>query len=221
MGLEAQFYLLFPVLVWGWNRYRWRALWAAVFASVFYRAGVDAVLGNQPGPERFLWTITFLGRWMQFVTGMMVSYLLVSLSSPAVERIVRWRYGFLAAGGGLVWWGLDPVVAEVPWVPARDLLLSAGYGLLLLVLLMAPWRLKTVFSAGVLGWLGVFSYSFFLIHQPTAWYFMEWVRKRSGVSGAPQVLFGLSVGLVVTAAVAWVFAWIFEGAAVRRRLWVR
>lgn len=218
MGLEAQFYLTFPLLVWAWKRNRWGALWMTMALSVLYRAGVEWWLPPDAHEERFLWSITFVGRWMQFVVGMMVSALLASLRGSIRDRLGGRRLWLLVAGAAAVWAGLSPAMGAVREFPVRDLLLSFGYGLLLFALLVVPWRWRRIFAGGALAKLGVFSYSFFLIHQPTAWYFMELVRKRLGVSGPWQVAVGLSAGLLVTAAVSWAFAWVFEGAAVRARL---
>lgn len=218
MGLEAQFYLTFPVLVWAWKRHRWQALWITLTLSVVYRAVVEWCLPEGAHVERFLWSITFVGRWMQFVVGMMVSVLLASLSRPIRERLGRARLGLVLAGGIAVWAGLAPSLGSVRAFPLRDLLLSFGYGVLLFSLLAVPWKWRGIFSGGPLAKLGIFSYSFFLIHQPTVWYFMELVRKRLGILGVWHVAVGLSAGLLVTAAVSWVFAWLFEGAAVRSRL---
>lgn len=218
MGLEAQFYLAFPVLVWAWRNYSWYALWGSVFVSILYRIGVEWTLPESAAETRFLLSITFLGRWMQFVAGMLVSASLVSRGSQARNRSGRSRMVLLCLGAALIFAGLDSALGKVRWVPIRDVLLSAGYAVVLFSVLAVPWRWTKVLSRGVLANLGVFSYSFFLIHQPTAWYIMEFVRKFVGIEGKWQVGIGLSAGLLITGILAWAFAWIFEGASIRARL---
>jgi peptidoglycan/LPS O-acetylase OafA/YrhL len=74
----------------------------------------------------------------------------------------------------------------------------------------APNWFKTPLTLGPLPLLGRISYSFFLIHQPTSWYAMEFFRKKLGYSGAPLVLLGYTAGLLITILCSSVFYSIFE-----------
>ena len=82
LGLEAQFYAVFPVVVFGFRRYGLRFLFAMIGISVIYRVAVSILLPQILSPEDttqfdlryFLPTVFFLGRWMQFAAGMLAAY---------------------------------------------------------------------------------------------------------------------------------------------------
>jgi peptidoglycan/LPS O-acetylase OafA/YrhL len=80
LGLEAQFYLVFPVVIWGYRRYGIQIAAAMAAASVLYRVIAVALVGDRPWPVYFLFSVFFLGRWMQFAAGMVAAW-----------AVARWR----------------------------------------------------------------------------------------------------------------------------------
>lgn len=217
MGLEAQFYAVFPVVVWAWRKAGVKAIAAVCLISLLFRLYIGATMRSGDPIEHFLASITFIGRWIQFGAGMgaalMVRRLLDSSRPPNVLLGPTLILMGLACSGSAA---LD-VVSENYLMPWRDALLALGYSTAIVGLCVTPKEMKFFFLSGPLLFLGRISYSFFLIHQPTAWYLMELLRKKFGMSGIPHLFLGYTLGLAVCLVVAWIFYSVFEKPFVRRR----
>jgi len=210
MGLEAQFYAVFPLLVLAWRRFHVKAILGAGLLSLLFRVGAAIYMKDSDPLNGFLVSITFLGRWMQFAAGMAAA-LWVSGALRKKKPVGRVLWGGMALSSGILLVGaLADRFASSSVLPWRDLQLACGYGLLLCAVCSAPSWLKIPFTRGPLPSLGRISYSFFLIHQPTAWYLMELFRKKWGVSGLPQLALGYTVGTVITLVISSAFYRVFE-----------
>ena len=209
LGLEAQFYVIFPLAVFAYRREGVKVIWLMILGSALAR-----VVGGFLIPSfawRFVFSISAVGRWMEFGFGM--------VTALAVAKY--WREGrtnSAAAGNAQVAGALVLYVVGVycaaprpgPDVPFYELLLSAAFGLLIFALCTSRTPLASLFGSRVATWLGGISYSLYLIHQPTAWYLSELFKKKLHVSGPVDLVLLVTVGLAVVIAVAYPFYLIFE-----------
>lgn len=212
MGLEAQFYVVFPFLVFGWKKFGFRAIAYAALASLVFRICLSLFLSDSGSIESFLLSITFLGRWMQFAAGMASALWVRSRLERPAGTVLRIHWTVLVGAGlmlelaGLV----APALVTEGAIPLRDLFLSTGAAALLAGMCTTPSRFKVPLLRGALPYIGRISYSFFLIHQPTAWYAMEFFRKKLGFSREIQVFMGYTVGLLICTLSASMFHRFFE-----------
>jgi peptidoglycan/LPS O-acetylase OafA/YrhL len=216
LGLEAQFYVLFPLAVFGFRRWGVKVIWAMIIASVFIRILGGAFITSFDW--RFILSISALGRWMEFGYGM--------LTALAVARY--WREGREQGA----WLGTLQVIAAfllyvvaIHWaaprpssnVPVYEMLLSAAFALLTFALCTSRTPFARLFGSRVATWLGGISYSIYLIHQPTAWYLSEFFKKRLHVSGPADLALLVTIGIAIVIAAGYLFYLVFEKPGMARR----
>lgn len=183
MSLEMQLYLLFPLLLLAVNRWGWRALVVAIVVSVAFRVLVAVFVPGPEFPDEFLWAASGLGRLMEFAAGMLAAIIAFRMS----ERIRRPHVAVLIAIMIASY-----VVATVPIfqgtvLPVRELALAALFGSLIILALTVP-AVGRIFAWRPMAFIGYRAYSLFLIHQPTAWYASEFLKKFAGVDDGITLL---------------------------------
>ena len=209
LGLEAQFYLVFPLVIWAYAKYGIRVSAAMVVISVVYRV-VASKLTDPGWTPQFLVGIFFLGRWMEFALGMLAAY-----TVAAYRRKDRTRPGWegtLAITGGLGLYALatSPLVDSMWAFPARELLLGTAYAILMTALCITATPIRKLFASKPMVKLALFSYSLFLIHQPLAYYMSEMFKKVLHLGGEKRFLMLLTVGFAIIAGISYLFFLLFE-----------
>ncbi len=211
LGLEAQFYLTFPLVVFAFRRFGTRVFWAMIGISMLYRALADFVLSPQSsGAAQFLYSIFFLGRWMQFALGMAAAWLVAKhwkakqWRSPVAGSVA------IALCAALYALAVSSFASVLPRLPLRDLLLGLSYAGLIIALCVTKTPLRALFENKAMVGLGFISYSFFLIHQPTAWFFSEMMKKKLGVGGETLFYALCSAGFLVVLGISYLFFVVFE-----------
>jgi peptidoglycan/LPS O-acetylase OafA/YrhL len=157
-------------------------------------------------------SIFFLGRWMQFAAGMAAAWIVATHWHEGGKLRSAWA-GTLLFIGAIVLYILatTQILSGLPKaLPVRDLLLAASFAVGIIAICATQTPVRTVFSNRVAAGLGFFSYSIFLIHQPTAWYLSEMFKKKLKIDGLVDFALLLSVGLVIVCAIAYVFFLLFE-----------
>ena len=138
---EVQFYALYPVLLWCARRWGFGAVAVALL-------GCELAVASHPSPIPH----AFLNRYFEWYLGMLVA----ERTASGQQTTSRW----IAAAGlisGIV------MTSYTAWWPYRDVLLGIGFaGLVASVLPRRPQLL----ASAPLVWLGMISYSLYLVHVP-------------------------------------------------------
>jgi peptidoglycan/LPS O-acetylase OafA/YrhL len=153
LGVEVQFYLLFPLIAWFWRKTPWLVVlgFAASFAACLILAPISPKTPFFMTPFR-LW---------EFGLGFIAAKIALSRATPDATGLAPWLGATgLAAVAGLVFAPV-PETAH-PGFAALAVGCSTAavllFGLPGLVLRSAPGR--------GLAWLGDYSYSLYLVHYP-------------------------------------------------------
>ena len=196
LAVEAQFYLLLPVLalllakIVGATRSRARLLGGigVLIAGALAVRGVDIVLmdwlhaGTSHGFARefVLFTMGMQGKYLEvFMVGMLASAVyIISVEHDGMSRALRRRLGLVALWGALV-----IVLLAVPFIryggtifgPGQTwnagvliypLVVGVGYSTLLLAILWGSRPVRWLFEAPPTRFVGHISYSLYLWHDP-------------------------------------------------------
>lgn len=163
IGLEWQLYLFFPLLVWAFRKI---GGWTATALVLAVAVAIRATWRHIPTPLDTILRDGPLAYLMIFSTGMIAARLTVKrerlapnwvLVGGAVLALVVVRLG---SGNGLV----------------HDLAAACSAFLLLLAAADPSSRVSRFLSSPSLVWLGVFSYSLYLVHAPLL--HIAWVALR-------------------------------------------
>ncbi|MFF3563671.1 acyltransferase family protein [Streptomyces sp. NPDC002574] len=213
IGVEAELYLLFPLLLLVRRRFGAVTLAACVTLPVIARGLLAA--GASPA-EGTNWLAPHLAPVC--VAGMIGAGIVA-----APDRLRRLPWGWFAALAAVPVLGLGVVQGSVWtvnhyfWVdlavaPAMTMLLAA-------VATGRPALLVRLLSTRPVRSLGGFSYSLYLIHLPLVMAVIRRVAPRFVSPGLPTFWFTLLVALPVSVLGAWLFSRVFEIPFKRNRSW--
>ncbi|MEO0514401.1 MAG: acyltransferase [Planctomycetota bacterium] len=202
LNYEEQFYLVIALgLLFGRKlKMRW-FLGAVTAASVVWILGFGELCRG-----------IFFEYWPMFAVGLLVYYRL------CIAEEARWRRGVEALllamliGGVALWLG-PQTAGERGWGP--DLTMTAGMGLLLIVLRPVEKIWVERWPVRVMAKLGLMSYSLYLIHQSN----LMLMRRITGVvlpDATPSALV-MTAQLAGHIAVAVLFFWCFERPFLNRK----
>lgn len=213
LGLEMQFYLVFPLVVFLCRRQRLAVIAGMIVASIIFRTMVNILLPDQN--DQRLWTISFLGRWMEFAVGMAAA--IIAARYYRRGQLLRGWVGttaVVAAIGAyvLAWNGtIERLPAIVQLLPWQTMLISISCGLLIFAVTSTRTFIRRIFESKPVVKLGLMSYSFYLIHQTCAWFIAEFLRKRLHLENGPQIwLINSTLGLALVMVLAYPFYRVFE-----------
>lgn len=153
IGLEWQLYLFFPLLVWAFRRSNG---WVATIATLVVATIIRASWRQLPVPWNTVMRDGPLAYLMIFAAGMVAAALTVKRVRPAPSWL-------LGTGGALCLLGVRFSSGNGL---AHDLLAATAAFLVLLAAADPMGRLSRFLSTPWLVWLGVFSYSIYLVHAP-------------------------------------------------------
>ncbi|MFJ9374338.1 acyltransferase family protein [Streptomyces sp. NPDC101455] len=213
IGVEAELYLLFPLVLLVRRRFGAAAAVACVTLPVIVRGllatGANPVEGDN-------WLAPHLAP--VFVAGVVGAGVVV-----ASERVRRLPWGWFAVLAALpvlalgfiqgsVWTVNHYFWVDLAIAPAMTMLIAA-------VATGQPAFLVRLLTARPLQVLGDASYSLYLIHLPIVLVVIRRVAPRFVAPGMPTFCFTLLLGLPVSVLTAWLFSRIFELPFKRNRSW--
>ncbi|MEV6538596.1 acyltransferase [Streptomyces sp. NPDC051665] len=213
IGVEAELYLLFPLVLLVRRRFSAAAAVACVTLPVIVRGllatGANPVEGDN-------WLAPHLAP--VFVAGVVGAGIVV-----ASERVRRLPWGWFAVLAALpvlalgfiqgsVWTVNHYFWIDLAIAPAMTMLIAA-------VATGQPAFLVRLLTARPLRILGDASYSLYLIHLPIVLVVIRRVAPHVVAPGLPTFCFTLLLGLPVSVSAAWLFSRIFELPFKRNRSW--
>lgn len=201
IAVEAQLYIVFPLLVAGllWVG---RLIWLALLTI-----GVALALPFVP-LKSYIWYVPL------FVLGMALAHMAYR---PAPR--LGTRYKWFAAIGAI------SLVAAIFWAgqrwysPVADMFIGIATACLLYAGLVAPWSLPArFFGLKFLAGVGIFSYSLYLLHPPIQ-QVMYYFKPAWATGPENEMLYMATVALPVMLVVSYLFYRLFERPfmTVRRR----
>jgi peptidoglycan/LPS O-acetylase OafA/YrhL len=213
IAVEAELYLLFPLLL--FVRRRWSA--TVLVAGVTLPVIAYGLMAADANPVEG-------GNWLAphlapvFVAGMAGAGIVVA--SDGVRRLPWGWFTGLAATPvlalvliqGRVWTVTHYFWVDLAIAPAMTMLIAA-------VATGRPVFLVRFLTARPIRRLGDFSYSLYLIHLPIVMTVLHRVAPRFVSPGLPTFWFLLCVALPLSVVSAWVFSQIFEVPFKRNRSW--
>ncbi|MFG2970616.1 MULTISPECIES: acyltransferase family protein [unclassified Streptomyces] len=213
IGVEAELYLLFPLLL--FLRRRRGAVVLAVCVTLPVAAG--GLLAAHANPvEGDNWLAPHLAP--VFAAGVIGAGIVT-----ASDRVRRLPWGWLAALAALPVLALGIVRGSV-WTVDHyfwiDLAIAPAMTMLLAAVATGrPAVLVRLLTARPVHRLGGFSYSLYLIHLPIVLAVIRRVAPHFVARGLPTFCFTLAVALPVSVLGAWLFAKVFETPFKRNRSW--
>lgn len=212
LGPEAQFYLVFPLFVLGFRRWKGRFLFSLIAVSLGYRLLATVLFGNKLWLTQFLISVFGPGRWMQFALGMLAALITIRYTRQK-KMLSGWRGIELLFGAGFL---IILVISQednqsLPLFPLRDTLLAVGWALVVVALCNSAITLRPSSRASkLLVWLGTISYSIFLIHMPLTYYASVLLQNVFQLEAIWQFLLLSTGGFSGVCVISFLFYQLFE-----------
>jgi peptidoglycan/LPS O-acetylase OafA/YrhL len=209
LGLEAEFYVMFPFIVMGYRKLGIAVVWPVVVASLLYRVAAASLLKHSEWTTRFLASIFFMGRWMEFAAGMLVAWIVARMQQRRLWS--AWTGTALLLFSAMIYVvGAAGFIRYFQILPVREILLATAFGLLIVTLCVTRTHARPLFANRITVGLGFISYSVFLIHQTTVYYLGELLKKVMHLGGPSRFACVMTGGLPLIVAVSYVFFRLFE-----------
>jgi len=208
LGLEAQLYVAFPLVVWLFRKMGIAVLIPMVLTSLVYRIIGAAILRDAGWRPNFLFSITFLGRWMEFAAGMLAAWIVAKRRNSLLSGFA----GSALCGSAILTYSVavSHLVPNLGRFPLREVLLSFAFGSGAVAVCASRSLLRRALEHRALVFLGVISYSIFLLHQNMMFYFGELLKKVLHLNAGARLGLLLTVGFAITVAISYAFFRIFE-----------
>jgi peptidoglycan/LPS O-acetylase OafA/YrhL len=212
LALEAQWYVVFPLLVVAYRLFppRWVLLSTLLVSAAFRVAAIPLFHPTQSSSVFFSIMGSLPSRIFEFSLGMFIAGYLARPKSKEY-RLTRWDWVWLAAAAAQILWlayvGLSKIGPRTwPFTDAAYGILFAGLTLLAAKSASAAYR---VFTSKAAMWLGTISYSIYLIHLPVINILAPRLARFANIPHA-NFLLGWFVLLPIAILCGWIFYLLFE-----------
>jgi peptidoglycan/LPS O-acetylase OafA/YrhL len=174
LAVEAQFYLLFPLLWWSFRHAPWVTAGAMIVAALLWRNVLAACCLHHQFPQ---WQLNLPGYFDIFACGMLSCYIYVRWGKALAQTARRRAVATIAALAGFVWlWELlNGLFAarfndhwDVVWQIDNRTLLGLSFVLIALGSLAGANWWQRVIANPVLLFFAVISYNLYLYNQIVA-----------------------------------------------------
>lgn len=163
LGVEEQFYLVWPLLVWlAWKKRRSLFFVILFIAAASFALNIDGVRHGDPGPFFFPQT-----RFWELMIGALLACGALDAKNRFATPKIRGSLQNLLSllGAGFVAAGFLIIDKGQPFPGWSALLPTAGAALIILAGPRA-WFNRVILSNGVLVWVGLISFPLYLWHWP-------------------------------------------------------
>ena len=201
LGVEEQFYILFPFVLYSLRGLQRRQLIFVVAALAIASFGLSAVLVEFRQVAAFY--LAPSRAWELLVGALLALRVIPPVSSAAL------REALAILGGALLIAGCVRFYQNMPFPGVRALVPCVGAGLLIHMGASGPTQVGRLMSTRPFVFIGLMSYSLYLWHWPIIVFFRLWWAKPVGV--------GLTVGLFLTSCIVGALSWRWIESPFRKR----
>jgi peptidoglycan/LPS O-acetylase OafA/YrhL len=192
LGVEAHFYLFFPIAVIGFRRFGLPFVWFGCAVSSLFLAAACQLTLHARSDVQMVAHLFWVGRWTEFGAGMVTAWYVAEFRRSG--RTLTRGAGVPMCMAGIL---LFLAGACAPTSDAINVAILSVAGALLVISLSAGGlRLNWSFEHPAMVWVGTRSYSVYLLHFTTIYFLARLLRTQVHWSGLHVLGLEMTFGLV-------------------------
>jgi len=189
LALEAQLYLIFPLIIFGYKRFGITKTLICIFAvQMAFRLPIAWMYGTDYTDATFVLPWSVAGRMFEFAIGTLAAFLIGRSHSAKTIRL--WSRGGPILALVCCCLGLFAKQRLGVTAPLTDLFWSFGFWCLLLAASIPGTILNKILSFRPIVGLGIISYSVYLVHEIFLPHFTSYITQ---ISSQPAFILAMSI----------------------------